>query len=159
MFSGAYEHPVSHAHEFVHTSHKSVIDKDSSSLRCDMQLNLRSDSWKLAVRILQHDNLQDGFLSRFDNHLLSEIRVPRLAHGDFMFAGQKQDFLVVLELIDVAHVLPIDPNAGRFVRFGLADQLNFSQDLVLSNGCNTRHHAAENQAEKRSVECAKRSHD
>src|SRR5882724_667821 len=159
MFPGAYEHPVSHAHEFVDTSHKGVIDKDSSPLWSDMQLDLRSDFWKLGSRILEHDHLQDGFLARFDKHLLGEIGVPRLAHGDFMFTGQKQDFLVVLKLVDVAYVLPIDPNAGGLVCFGLADQLHFSQDLVLSNGCTTKHQAAEKEAEKHSVECAKRSHD
>src|SRR5713226_5122006 len=158
MFPGAHEHPVRHACEFADASHKSVIDIDSSSLRRDMQLDQGGDTWKLGSRIVQHDNVHDDFLARFDNHLLSEIRVPRLTHGDFMFARQKQDFLVVLELMDVAHVLPIDPYAGRFVRFGLAYELHFSQNLVLGKGCNRKYQAAENKAEKRPIECAKCSH-
>src|SRR5437899_733111 len=159
MFAGADEHPASHTHEFVDAAHKRVIEKDSSPLGSDAQLDLCCDLWKLRSRILQHDQFQYGFPAGFDKHLLREIRISRLTHDDFMFARQKEDFHIVLELIDVANVLPVDPNAGRFVRFGLPDQLHFTQDLVLGDGSDTKQQAEENNAEKRSVECAIRSHD
>src|SRR5712664_1157285 len=149
---------VSNASKFDDASHKSVIDKDSSSLRRDMQLDQRGDTWKLCSRILQHDNVHDDFLARFNYHLLSEIRVPRLTHGDFMFAGKEQEFLVVLEFMDVAHVLPIDTYARRFVRLGFAYELHFSQNLALGKGCSRKYQAAENKTEERSVERAKCSH-
>src|SRR5437879_1922003 len=113
MFAGADEHPASHTHEFVDAAHKRVIEKDSSPLGSDAQLDLCCDLWKLRSRILQHDQFQYGFPAGFDKHLLREIRISRLTHDDFMFARQKEDFHIVLELIDVANVLPVDPNAGR----------------------------------------------
>jgi hypothetical protein len=35
-----------------------------------------------------------------------------------MFAWQKQDFLVVLKLFDVADILPVYPYARRFLYLG-----------------------------------------
>jgi hypothetical protein len=77
--------------------------------------DLCCDLWKLRSRILQHDHFQYGFLVGFDEHLLREIRISRLTHDDFMFAGQKEDFLIVLELVDVANVLSVDPKNVSYI--------------------------------------------
>src|SRR5258708_9032955 len=147
MLPGADEHPMPRAAEFTDSSGESIVHKNSGSLRCDLQLDLRCDFWKLRPRIFQHDDLQDDSFVWFHNHLLPEIRIPGLAHGNFMFTGQKQDLVVILQLIDVADVLSIDPDSGCLIRLGLSDQLHFTQDLALSVGRERDNQSGQSKAE------------
>src|SRR6266481_74223 len=87
VFSGADEHPMSHPAEFGDRSRESVVNKNRSPFWRDFQLDERSNRWQASPRVLQHDNLHLGFLVRFHDDLLREIRIPCLTNGNLMFAG------------------------------------------------------------------------
>jgi hypothetical protein len=63
-------------------------------------------------------------------NLLREIHVSALANHDFVLAGEKKNFFRSLEFAEIADVLAVDPNAGCFLDFGGADEIDLSEDAV-----------------------------
>ena len=55
-----------------------------------------------------------------------------------MLAGQKQDLLRALELIEITKILPIHPDAGSLLDLGGANQFDFSQNFVALSKDNVR---------------------
>src|SRR5229473_1146911 len=131
MFSRAHQHAMSDAAEFAGVPHKRIVDKNRGAIGTDIQLDLRCDLGQGGTRSPEHDDLHDYPFFRLDDHLLREVCISGLPNRNLMFPRQKKKFIYVLEFIDVAHVLAVDPHARCFVRLGLPHELHFSQNLVL----------------------------
>ena len=69
--------------------------------------------------------------TRLQNRLLNIILVPGLPHGNFVLSGEKQHFLVAVELLRIAHILSVHPNTGGLFGAVVGHKTHFGEDAVL----------------------------
>src|SRR6202007_1548260 len=70
------------------------------------------------------------FLSGLDRDRNGHVLIATLAHSNLVLAGQKQDLLRALELIEITKILAIHPDAGSPLDLRGANQFDLSQNFV-----------------------------
>jgi len=126
------EHPSAHTIKLRHVSHEKAIHKNCGTRRFDRDLDRGHHRRDWPPRGLFHRYINTHCLLGLDLHLLGEVLVAILAHGNQVFTGQQQKLLRSLELFKVAYVLAVHPDAGSLFNSGFSCQSDLSHHIISS---------------------------
>src|SRR5579863_10529782 len=132
MSSRPNQHPSTHAFKLSYVSHEKPVEENRSSRWINRYLDNGRHLRKRSRQRFLHGHSHDFLLSGLEENSLGKILIAILAHGDHMFARQQQDFLRSLEFLQIADVLPVDPDSGAFFDVGLSFELNLSHHTIFS---------------------------
>src|SRR5437660_10592294 len=116
--------------KFGHMSHEQSVNKHGRPRRIHHDLHLRCHGGHDPGRTLLHGDPNHTFLTRLDFDAHHEITITILAHRDHVFPGKQQHLLRSLQLLQVSHILSVDPHAGRLLHFRLSQELDLSHYLI-----------------------------
>src|SRR5208282_641358 len=105
MFSRTDEHGAPDAGELAHMAGVCVIEEYGGAIRRNRQFHLGRYRRVLHADVSLHLDPQNLNCPRLDENSLVVILITRLPHRDRVLSRQQEDFLVVLELVQIAEVL------------------------------------------------------
>src|SRR5215831_16406273 len=132
MLDGAQKHGMEGSSKLGGVPDVTIIHEYGGAVRIHGQFqfgSVRAETQWATVR--RHLKSQRLHAPGFHNDGLCEAVIARLPYGNFMLAWQEHDLFVALKLLQVAHILTVDPYAGILRNFRRARKFQLTHHLVL----------------------------
>src|SRR5208282_5256876 len=117
VLSRCNQQGTAHSLKLRDVPHVDSIDKDRGTIRLHVELDLSRNFRQGNPRVFLHLHVEGLFFSRLHSYFLIEVEISSLAHGDVVFTRQQQKLFRSLQLVEIANILSVDPDAGSVLDF------------------------------------------